>query len=108
MKPLLYGYQNVLATATPEDAEAGRRALTAFAIREGFALAQIFVESNHLEPGSALEALIDAVRRDQVEAVAVPRLTDLGRVKRIQRLVRERLQREAHVRILVIEPPPTS
>jgi hypothetical protein len=81
--------------------------LAEFTAREGFALTQVFVEQEPNRPCSALVALIEAVRRGGIAAVAVPTLEDLGRLPRVRRLMRDRLQREAGVRVLVVEPVAT-
>ena len=43
MKPVLFGYQRVRASASAEEVAKGRDALVAFAFREGFALGEVFV-----------------------------------------------------------------
>jgi hypothetical protein len=86
---------------TPTEVMRGRRLLNQFAAREGFALAEIFVEQDVNQPCAALVALIETARRCGVVAVAVPSLNDLGRLPRVQYLTRARLEREAGVRVLV-------
>ena len=104
MKPILFGYQTVRLSTTPEEVARGREALAAFAIREGFALGEVFVERDVDRPCSAFAALILAARRSGVEAVAVPTTADLGRLPRVRWLMRYRLEREAGVRVLVVRP----
>ena len=104
MKPILFGYQTVRLSTTPEEVARGREALAAFAIREGFALGEVFVERDVDRPCSAFAALISAARRSGVEAVAVPTTADLGRLPRVRWLMRYRLEREAGVRVLVVRP----
>jgi hypothetical protein len=45
-------------------------------------------------------------RRYNRVAIAVPTISDLGRLPRVQRLTRERLEREAGVRVLIVEATP--
>jgi hypothetical protein len=100
----MVGYQQVRVSSSPDDVARGRRALVDYAAREGFALADVLVERDANRPCSALVALIDLVRGSDVAAVAVPTPLDLGRLPRVQRLTRERLEREGGVRVIVVEP----
>ena len=104
MKPILFGYQTVRVSSSAAEVAKGREALAAFAIREGFALAEVFVERDVDRPCSALAALICAARRSNVAAVAVPTSADLGKLPRVRWLMRYRLEREAGVRVLVVQP----
>lgn len=103
MKPILFGYQTVRVSTPADEVARGREALAAFALREGFALAEVFVERDVDRPCSALTALISAARRSNVKAVAVPTSADLGTLPRVRWLMRYRLEREAGVRVLVVQ-----
>jgi hypothetical protein len=103
VKPILFGYQTVRLNTPAEEVAKGREALAAFALREGFALGEVFVERDADRPCSALAALICAARRSGVAAVAVPTTDDLGRLPRVRWLMRYRLEREAGVRVLVVQ-----
>ena len=103
MKPILFGYQTVRVSTPAAEVARGRDALAAFAIREGFALGEVFVERDVDRPCSALAALISAARRSNVAAVAVPTTADLGKLPRVRWLMRYRLEREAGVRVLVVQ-----
>jgi hypothetical protein len=102
VKPILFGYQTVRLSTPAEAVAKGREELAAFALREGFALGEVFVERDVDRPCSALAALISAARRSGVAAVAVPTTDDLGRLPRVRWLMRYRLEREAGVRVLVV------
>ena len=103
-RPVLFGYQSVRLNA-PEDALArGERSLKGYAEREGYSLGTIFVEQDPDRPLSALNALMDAARREGVKAVAVPTPLDLGQVARVRHLTRRKLQNEGQLRVLVVEP----
>jgi len=104
-KPILVGYQTVRVDASRSDVARGRGLLGRFAAREGFALVGIFVERDVNRPGSALVALIETARRGGVSAIAVPTPADLGSLARVQRLTRERLERETGLRVLIVESP---
>jgi hypothetical protein len=106
-KPILVGYQTIRIDTSSDDVARGRQLLAEFAAREGFALTEIYVERDPNRPCSALTALIEAARRDSIAAVAVPTLDDLGRLPRVRRIMRDRLQRDAGVRVLVVEPVAT-
>lgn len=101
-KPLLFGYQMARLDTTQDELLAGRAALVAFAQREGYALAEVYLESDLNRPTSALAALIAASRQRHVTAIAVPAATDLGRLKRVQELTKRRLERETNVPVLII------
>jgi hypothetical protein len=104
VKPVLVGYQVVRVSSSMDEVARGRRALADYAAREGFSLGDVLVERDVNRPCSALVALIDLVRGSDVGVVAVPTPLDLGRLPRVQRLTRERLEREAGVRVVVVEP----
>jgi hypothetical protein len=103
-KPILYGYQAVrLDTARAEEA-AGLAALRAFAQAEGYALSTIFVERDVNRPCSALAALIAvACTHEEQVFVAVPRMSDLGRLPRVQALTSQRIERESGARVLLAQ-----
>lgn len=103
MKPLLLGYQRIRITASDAEVARGRAALVSFSNREGYALAEIFAEADENRPYSALTAMIEACRRIEVAAVAVPSLGDLGLNAAAQVELRERLQRETGVPVLIVE-----
>jgi hypothetical protein len=104
VKPLLLGYQVSRLDSPADELVNGRRVLSAFADREGFALADVFVEHDVNRPLSAFAALIAAARAGGVEAVAVAAAADLGRIPRVRQLMRSRLEQEAGVRVLIAQP----
>jgi|tagenome__1003787_1003787.scaffolds.fasta_scaffold20899755_3 hypothetical protein len=103
VKPILFGYQTVRVSTPAGAVFRGREALADFAHREGFALGEVFVERDVDRPCSALTALICAARRSNVMAVAVPTTADLGKLPRVRWLMQHRLEREAGVRVLVVQ-----
>src|SRR5262245_30869707 len=102
MKPVLFGYQRARAGIESVDVINGRRVLAAFAEREGFTLGEINEETDPGRPSSALSALVAALPRLGVGAVAVPTLWDLGRTSWTVVAARHILER-AGARLLVVE-----
>ncbi|HEY3015265.1 MAG TPA: hypothetical protein VGJ41_09155 [Nocardioides sp.] len=75
-KPLLFGYVRVRALAAGvRPADIGAR-FDAFATREGYRLAAVYVDQAHTAP-SGFDALIEAVKRHRGRAIAVPTLEHL-------------------------------
>jgi hypothetical protein len=96
----MFGYYSARAGISHDHVVAVRKRLTDFAECEGFALAALFAETAE-QPAVALQAMIDSAERRQVEAVAVPALSDLGPNELVQRVTRDRLQRVG-IRVLVL------
>jgi hypothetical protein len=103
VEPVLFGYLTVRVGAPRGAIANGERSLARYAQREGFTLGTIFVERDVNRPMSALASLIEAAKREDVQAVAVPSPVDLGLLPRVQQLTRQLLEREAGVRVLVVE-----
>ena len=107
LKPLLLGYLRLRISAAPAAGDAGRRLLEDFAGREGFALAEVFIDADENTPTAALAALIRYVRGLDVQlrglAIAVPHLGHFGSNPQIQRQMCARLEREARVRVIVLQ-----
>ena len=104
---MLFGYLRVRIADDAGAATTGRKVLSEFAEDEGFALVDVFVDADENRPYSALNALIDCVRRSSVDvqgiAVAVPNLSHLGADRAAQLQMMRRVQREAQVRVLVAQ-----
>jgi hypothetical protein len=102
--PILLGYMCVRLDAPSNAAARGQTVLARYAEREGFALGTVFVERDVNRPLSALAALIETAKREDITVVAVPTPTDLGLLPRVQWLTCRMLQREAGIRVLVVDP----
>ena len=104
VRPVLYGYQVVRVTTPRERVERNRLRLAAFAAVEGYSLGSVFVEWDASKPWVALASLIEAAQRstENVAAVAVPRITDLGLTPLMQAATLRRLEDEAGVRVIVL------
>jgi hypothetical protein len=99
-KPLVLGYYSA-RTSIPAARTVDHRArLSAFADREGYALADIFAEPSE-EPSVALQALCHSAEWRQVAAVVVAELSDLGTTRQIQQATRGRLA-SAGIHVLVL------
>ena len=102
VRPLLFGYMRLRITDAGDRAASARRLLAEFADREGFTLAEVYVDADENRPCAALSQLIHSVRRWDGAAVAVPALGDLGGTVHARRELRDRLQRELGVPVLVL------
>jgi hypothetical protein len=107
-RPLLFGYLRLRITDRPGRAASAQQVIRDFAEREGYTLAQVYVEANENSPCAALVQLIDAVRRWDGAAVAVPDQDDLGIYAPARKQLRQRLLREAGVPVIVIAGPDPS
>jgi hypothetical protein len=76
-RPLLLGYVRAHLLMTAAELVQIKDQLVTFAQAEGFTLGKVYTEHAHTFP-AAFEALVQAVRRDEVRAVVVPSLQHLG------------------------------
>ena len=95
----MHGYASGRPDVPIETLMAMHADLTAYAEREGYTLAEIFIEPGD-QPATALQAMIDSAHRRDVEAVAITEMTDLGTDPHIQQLACRRLQ-DAGLRLLI-------
>lgn len=102
MTSVLLGYQG-LHTAATGGIENGERVIQAFAQTEGYSLGAIFVERDPTHPTSALDVLINAAQDEDVDAVVVSSVSDLGRTAAAQRVTRDWIENGAGVRLLVLQ-----
>lgn len=105
MRPLAFGYLNPRPFTSSDDVAELKRELSAHANREGFSLADIYVEQID-SSASAFNALIEAMKRDEAPAVVVPALYHLARFPGLQLAMKEHLERETGARVLVMYPSP--
>jgi hypothetical protein len=75
-RPLMFGYLRVHALAANVTREAIEAQFRAFAEAEGYEFVWVFVDQDRYAP-SALDALIDAVKKYDATAVAVPSMDHL-------------------------------
>ncbi|SNQ47518.1 conserved hypothetical protein [Frankia canadensis] len=105
MRPLLLGYLNPRPFTSAGELDALKRELAAYADKEDFTLADIYIEQIGVWD-SAFNALIEACKRDGVQVVAVLTLYHLARLPRLQRAMKEHLERETGAQVLVMYPTP--
>jgi hypothetical protein len=104
LKPLGIGYLRQYCRMRPAELGRARDRLTRVAAAEGLTLKAIFVERPETEP-AAFHAVVEAARSDEVSAVIVPTLQHL-KPRPGERSRRDRLVRDAGVRVLVVASPP--
>jgi nucleotide-binding universal stress UspA family protein len=101
-RPLMLGYLCEPPLHSEAATEKLKTLLAEFAQREGYALGTVYVEHLPTTP-AAFDALLEAIRRYEVDAVVVPtraHLEPLGEPSKMQRLTRE-----TNARVLVAESP---
>lgn len=85
---------------TPAEVARSKERLARFATAEGFTLGTIYVEHLDTAP-AAFYALIDAAKRYEVTAVAVPSMTHLSAVGALSPL-KDHLEQHTGARVLVV------
>lgn len=103
MRPAIYGYMRVVADdASGDEAARIKRELSEYASREGFLLDQVFTESTvRCEP--AFEAMLDALRRDDVHDVIVPSLWHFARLPGLQEAMKQYIEMETGATLWVVQ-----
>jgi hypothetical protein len=102
---VILGYVHIDKDAVPEDRADLARALTRFADREGYALGELFVQTDALAPGAAFLAITDAARRrEDVAAVVIPDMTHLGDTEERRVTMLAHLRRVTDVPVLITTP----
>jgi hypothetical protein len=98
---VLLGYANVNEGDSPGARASLARTLTRFAEDGGYALGELFVQTDALAPGAAFLAVADASRRrEDVAAVVVPDWTHLGDTSERREQLRAQLRRVTDVPVL--------
>lgn len=99
---VILGYVNVAEDAGPRDRADLADSLTRFAHREGYALGEVFVQTDALAPGAAFLAVADAARRrEDVAAVVVLDVTHLGDTEERRATMLAHLRRITDVPVLI-------
>ena len=104
MRPLILGYLRVRIGTSLATVARARQSLVDLALREGYTLGEVFVEADENRSCAALVDVIEAARNGRVAAVAVPSGEHLGRFRAAQVGLRQRVEREAGVPVLVAVP----
>jgi hypothetical protein len=103
-RPLLLGFVRAHLLMTETELTDMKERLRYFAREEGFALGAVFVERIDRAP-AAHHALLDAIAREEARAVVVPTLRHLA-VLGPAEAVKDKLERDTGVRVLIPAPPP--
>jgi hypothetical protein len=106
----VFGYRRAAPELPQAESIADRQTITAFVAARGFELAQMFVETDPQQPMEAFGRLVQAARVAAadgvpVRAVVVPRPEHLGGTQRARGVLRQRLEREAGLRVLTATVP---
>jgi hypothetical protein len=102
VRPLLFGYLRVHRLAAGTRPEAVNDQFATFAHAEGYSLVSVFVDQAHTAP-AGFAALIEAVKRYEAQAVAVPTLDHLA-VLGAPPPLKDFLQRVTGVQVLTMDP----
>ncbi|MGH3759883.1 recombinase family protein [Actinophytocola sp.] len=99
----LFGYLRVGPLMPATEIEQLRRALANYARREGFTLLRTFVDDSPIHT-AALAELTDALRSGQAAHVLVPSLRHLAHFPGVQLAMKDLLESQTGVRVLVMYP----
>nr|MBA3339220.1 hypothetical protein [Geodermatophilaceae bacterium] len=77
VQPLIYGYLRLRSDTPEDDVARARQELTNYAEREGFTVAEIFLEARDL-PGAAFNGLTHAITRTETKDIVVCDPADVG------------------------------
>lgn len=98
MRPLIYGYLRACMNTPDDDIAAGTRCeLTDYAEREGFTLAEIFLEHPDL-PDAAFNGLRQAIGRTQTKDILVPDPSHFGTARKAL------IEQQTGARVWMIRP----
>jgi len=103
VKPLIYGYLRVWTDTSEQDAARTEGALIAYAEREGFTVAEIFVERPYL-PVRAFTGLIQAIRHTETKDIVIPDLTHFCPFHDLGETMKAIIEHIAGARVWTIRP----
>jgi len=103
VKPLIYGYLRVWTDTTEQDAARTQRELTTYAEREGFTVAEIFIERPNL-PVPAFTGLIQAIARTETKDIVVPDLSHFCPYHELGETMKAIIEHVAGARVWTIRP----
>jgi len=104
-RPLMFGYLRVQLLAAGTTREQVTGGFDSYAQVEGYALGAVFVDQPDTAP-AGFAALIEAVKRYDAQAVAVPTLEHLA-VLGAPPPLRQFVQRATGAQVLIMDPDPT-
>jgi len=103
VKPLIYGYLRVWSDTSDQDAARIERELTDYAEREGFMVAEIFIERPYL-PVPAFTGLIHAIGSTETKDIVIPDLSHFCPFHGLGEAMKAILEHVAGARVWVIRP----
>ena len=103
VKPLIYGYLRVWTDTTEQDAARTEHELTEYAEREGFTVAEIFIERPYL-PVPAFTGLIQAIARTETKDIVIPDLSPFCPFHGLGETMKAILEHIAGARVWTIRP----
>jgi hypothetical protein len=98
-----FGYARLSAHSSDHVARDLREDLAAYAEREGYLLAEVFIERED-SGSSAFAALIDALNHSELPVVIVPSLCHFAYLPGLRIPMKDLIERETGARVLVIAP----
>lgn len=103
MRPAIYGYLRVVADdIISDDTERIKRELSEYAVREGFALGDVFTENVRCSE-SAFCTMLAALKRTETKNVVIPSLWHFARLPGFQDAMRQHVEQETGARIWVVQ-----
>jgi hypothetical protein len=105
VRPLIFGYlrfNRVVSAARVADMH---RQMADYAEREGFALAEVYVD-RHDSNDAGFAGLVDALEREVTAQVLVPALDRRAEFAALQHRMRAILERRTGARVLIMHPAP--
>jgi hypothetical protein len=105
VRPLILGYLHFPHAVTDRRVAHVSREMAAYAEREGFTLAEVYVDRPHSN-GAGFAALVDALAREEAAHVLVPALRHLAHTAALQRAIRVALEHRTGAQVLVMHPTP--
>ena len=103
VRPLIYGYLRVWTDTCEQDAARTERELTDYAQREGFTVAEIFIERPYL-PVPAFTGLIQAIARTETKDIVIPDLSHFCPFHGLGETMKAILEHVAGARVWEIQP----
>jgi hypothetical protein len=101
MRLSAFGYLRVIGHVSEQAAQDMRKDLAAYAEREGYTLAKVFMDQED-SGSSAFAALIDALNRSESPVVIVPSMGHFAHLPGLRIAMKNLIERETGAQVLVI------
>jgi hypothetical protein len=102
VQPLAVGYMVVRSASTSAEEMDLRQELVDFATDHGYRMCGIFVERDEGRSMGAMAGMLDTLRGGDVKYVIVPAFDHLGFLPGVRKAIKEWLERETGVDVLII------